>query len=150
MAFEKDNAMRTHMQRLRTASAAGLLVLSLGALADNNFTLHGRSVQIVPSGDANGVAAGAPREPGKVFVRDLASGQVVVYASGLIVTLKNPRDLQAVLRDHPAISLQYAPGVYAYVQVANDALAATFTALSADPRVAAVHLRPLPARVKAR
>jgi len=134
---------------LRTLGLGILLTLASQAMAGNVFTMNGRSVELLPSTTATNKATPAGSAP-LISVKDVESGQVKLYASGLIITLKESRTLKALLSDYPALSLQYAPGVYAYVQVSNAALASTFDALSADPRVAAVHLRPVPIRVHPR
>jgi len=140
--------MTTHTQQLRKLCLTALLTLAANAMAANLFTMNGRTVELVPAGVATSKAATATTP--LITVKDVASGQVSVYASGLIITLKEASTLKALLSDYPALQLQYAPGKYAYVQVANAALASSFDALSADPRVAAVHLRPVPMRINPR
>nr|WP_319564958.1 hypothetical protein [uncultured Rhodoferax sp.] len=141
--------MTIHTQQLRKLCLTALLTLATNAMAGNLFTMNGRVVELVPSSTVASKATTAASAP-LITVKDVASGQVKVYASGLIITLKEVGTLQALLRDYPAIQLQYAPGKYAYVQVSSAALASTFDALSADPRVEAVHLRPVPIRIKPR
>ncbi|MBP6718680.1 MAG: hypothetical protein KA173_07425 [Rhodoferax sp.] len=133
-------------------SSCLLAVLSFSATATDTFTLNGRAVQLEPSKTnvQQSKSASARQADARVVVRDVASGQTSVYADGLIVTLKRVVDLNAVLQDHPALKLIYAPGVHAFVGVPRSALAATVDALGADPRVAAVHLRPVPKQIKLR
>lgn len=141
--------MTTCTPLLRKLCLTALLTLAANAMAGHLFTMNGRAVELVPAGAVASKAATAASAP-LISVRDVASGQVKVYASGLIITLQEVGALKALLNDYPALSLQYAPGLYAYVQVSSAALASTFDALSVDPRVAAVHLRPVPIRVKPR
>lgn len=142
--------MKSLFKTLQTLSLAALGALSFSAQAGDTFTLNGRSVQLEPAVQGQGKSKSGATRQGKVTVRDLTSGQISVYAEGLIITLKEPATLKAVLQDYPALTLQYAPGAYAYVQVPRDRLATTFDALGADPRIAAVHLRPVPVQVKPR
>lgn len=142
--------MKRLFKTLQTLSLAALAALSLNAMAGDTFTLNGRSVQLEPAAKGQEKANSNVPRYGKVTVRDLKSGQISVYADGLIVTLKEANSLKSVLQDYPALTLQYAPGAYAYVQVPRDQLAKTFDALGADPRIAAVHLRPIPVQVKPR
>lgn len=142
--------MKKLLITFQTLSIAAIAALSFSATAGNTFTMNGRVVQLEPVSktlekDTSGAANRA-----KVTVRDLTSGQISVYADGLIITLKDAGILKSVLHDYPALTLQYAPGVYAYVKVPRDRLATTFDALSADPRVAAVHFRPVPVPIKPR
>lgn len=149
-------AMKTIFKTLQALSLSTLAALSLGAVAGETFTMNGRVMQLEPAGKAPDKAKAstasdaASASAAKVKVRDLASGQISVYAEGLIVTLKNAETLKSLLQDYPALTLQYAPGNYVYVKVARDQLATTFDALSADARVAAVHLRPVPVQIKPR
>ena len=133
-------------------SSCLLAVLSFSAMATDTFTLSGRVVQLEPTKtDLQQSKSALSRQvDARVVVRDLASGQTSVYADGLIVTLKRAEELNALLQDHPALKLHYAPGVYAFVGVPRSALAATVDALGADSRVTAVHLRPVPKQIKPR
>lgn len=140
------------LKNIRQIAACLLAALSFSAMAADTFMLNGRSVQLEPArqGAQQSKSASVDKAQARVVVRDLVSGQTSVYADGLIITLKNAADLRALLQNNPALSLQYAPGVYAYVRVPRGALAAAVNALNADPRVAAVHLRPVPLQIKPR
>ncbi len=129
-----------------------LVALSFSAMAADTFTLNGRTVQLEPLGKIaqQSKSASAVQAENRVMLRDLASGTTSVYADGLIVTLKSAADLNAVLQDYPALTLQYAPGVHAFVQVPRNALAVTVNALGADSRVESLHLRPVPKQIKPR
>ncbi len=142
--------MKRISKTLQTLSAAALAALSFSVMAGETFTMNGRTVQLEPAGKTQGKAKNSADNSTKITVRDLASGQISVYVEGLIITLKEAGSLKSLLQDYPALSLQYAPGSYAYVQVPRDRLATTFDALSADSRVAAVHLRPVPVQIKPR
>lgn len=142
--------MKSNFKTLQTLSVAALAALNFNAVAGNSFTMNGRTVQLEPAGKTLEKGANSEANTEKVTVRDLTSGQISIYADGLIITLKDAATLKTVLHDYPALTLQYAPGAYAYVKVSREQLAATFNALSADPRVAAVHLRPLPVKIKPR
>ncbi|TXT39650.1 MAG: hypothetical protein FD135_2082 [Comamonadaceae bacterium] len=141
--------MTTKIQRMHPLCLAALLLLGGNTLAGQRFTLNGQVLEVLPS---TGVSSKAASATGDSFisVKEMATGQVKLYASGLIITLKQASALKALLNDYPALHLEYAPGAVAYVQLPNSALAATFDALSADARVAAVHLRPMPVPVKPR
>ena len=138
--------MQVVLKTSKKISVCLMAVLSCSAMATDTFTLNGRAVQLEPSKSTMQQSRSASARPadGRVVVRDVATGQTSVYANGLIVTLKKGDELTALLRDHPALTVEYAPGVHVFVGVARSALAATVNALGADPRVAAVHLRPVP------
>ena len=142
--------MKSILKTLQTLSVAALAALSFSAMAGDTFTMNGRSVELEPAGKVQSKGKGSTAHQANVTVRDLTSGQISVYAEGLIITLKEADSLKSMLQDYPALSLQYAPGAFAYVQVPRDRLATTFDALSTDPRVAAVHLRPVPVKIKLR
>lgn len=142
--------MKNLLKTLQATSVAALTALSFNAMAGDTFTMNGRSFQLEPPSNVQDKARSGATPQGKVTVRDLTSGQISVYAEGLIITLKDAGNLKPVLHDYPALSLQYAPGAYAYVKVSRDRLATTFDALSADPRIAAVHLRPVPVQIRPR
>ena len=142
--------MKNLLITFQTLSIAAITALSFSATAGNTFTMNGRSVQLQPVSKSQEKDTSSAANRAKVTVRDLTSGQISVYADGLIITLKDAGILKSVMYDYPALTLQYAPGVYAYVQVPRDRLATTFDALSADPREAAVHLRPVPVPIKPR
>lgn len=114
----------------------------VGAQSDS-FLLNGRQVELVGPGSEDGPAprASAPHAEDTLTLRDLASGQVRVYASGLVLKLRQPGELPALLRGNPALRLQIAPADLAYVAVDARQLPAVFRRLSEDPRVADVQLR---------
>lgn len=141
--------MKKIVPLLRKLCLTALLTLGANTMAGNLFTMNGRTVALVPAGTGTTKTATSTGDT-LISVKDLTSGQVNVYASGLIITLKETNTLKALLSDYPSLSLQYAPGIYAYVQVSRAALAATYDALNADPRVVAVHLRPVPIRITPR
>ena len=142
--------MKRNFKKFHTFSVAVLTTLSFSVMANNTFTLNGRAVQLEPVGKSQEKGARSAANRAQVTVRDLTSGQTSVYADGLIITLKDAGTLKSVLNDYPAVTLQYAPGAYAYVKVSREQLATTFDALAADTRVAAVHLRPVPVQIKPR
>lgn len=142
--------MKSNFKTLQILSVAALATLGFSAVAGNSFTMNGRAVQLEPASKSQEKGVRSTATSAKVTVRDLTSGQISVYGEGLIITLKDADTLNPVLHDYPALTLQYAPGAYAYVKVPRDRLASTFDALSADPRIAAVHLRPLPVQIKPR
>lgn len=142
--------MKSNFKVFQTLSVSALAALSFNALAADSFTMNGRAVQLEPAGKSQEKSTTNAANHAKVKVRDLASGQISVYADGLIITLKDAGALKSLLQEYPALTLQYAPGRYAYVKVSRDQLAATFDALGADPRVIAVHLRPVPVQIKPR
>ena len=119
-------------------------------MAGDTFIMNGRSVQVEPSSKTSHRGKHGTVSQGNLTVRDLTSGQISVYADGLTLTLREGGTLKSILNDYPSITLQYAPGVYAYVKVPRDQLATLFNALNADPRVAAVHLRPMTVKTKLR
>lgn len=135
---------------VQTLGVAALSAISLSTFAGDTFTMNGRAVQLEPASKVQEKGINSTASHAQVTVRDLKSGQINVYAEGLIITLKDSASLKAVLHDYPALTLQYAPGAYAYVQIPRDQLATTFDALGADLRVAAVHLRPVPVQIKPR
>ena len=144
--------MYTTLKITQTILAGLLVTLNVSAMATDTFTLNGRAVELesVSKKLPQGKNTSPRQDDARVVVRDLASGQTSVYAEGLIVTLKSVDELKALLHDYPALTLEYAPGVHAFVGVQRSALAATVDALSADSRVAAVHLRPVPKQTKPR
>ena len=142
--------MKNLVKTLQITSVVALTALSFCAVAGDTFTMNGRTYQLEPARKLQDKTKSISTSQAKVTIRDLSSGQVSVYAEGLIITLKDVGSLKPMLRDYPALSLQYPPGAYAYVKVSSDRLATTFDALSADPRVAAVHLRPIPVQIKPR
>ena len=129
-----------------------LATWGFSAMATDTFTLNGRAVQLEPveKSAQQSKSTSARQAQARVTVRDLASGQTATYAEGLIITLKSVANLKALLQDYPALTLQFAPGNHAFVRLPRSALAVTVDALGADPRVAAVHLRPVPAQLKPR
>ena len=142
--------MKSLLKKLQVISVAALGAFNLVAMAGDTIIMNGRSFQLEPMTKPQYRGKNSTASSINVTVRDLTSGQISVYADGLIITFKDALTLTSVLNDYPAVKMQYAPGAYAYVQVPRDQLAATFNALSADARVAAVHLRPLPTRIKRR
>ena len=125
----------------------GLLTVFSGpAWAESDsFVFKGRRVELLAPGPDAAWSSQASR-PGAektVALRDLASGQVRVYASGLILRLRQPGELPALLRENPALSLQIAPGDQAYVSVEASQLPGVFRRLSQDDRVVEVQLRVL-------
>lgn len=130
--------------------ALSLIVLSLNATAGNRFTMNGRSVQLVASGNATAKTKATSTDEGRITVLDVESGQVSVYTNGLIITLKDASTANAVVSDYPGLTLRYTTGRYAFARVSSATLATTFDALNSDPRVSAVHLRPLPVPAKPR
>jgi hypothetical protein len=125
----------------------GLLMLFSGPAGaqSDSFVFKGRQVELVAPGPEAATVSRASRLGAEqtITLRDVASGQLRVYASGLVLRLRKPAELPALLRENPALRLQIAPGDLAYVSVDASQLPALFRHLSQDARVVEVQLRVL-------
>ena len=111
----------------------------------DSFVLKGRQLEVITSGPEAAIAsrASGPGAAKTITLRDQVSGQVRVYASGLVLKLRQPDQLQGLLRENPALKLQLAPGGHAYVSVEAGQLPAVVRRLSQDDRVVDIQLRAL-------
>lgn len=135
--------------RRPTGLMIGAMIVLLSLFPDfvwaqsDSFLLNGRQVELLVPGSEDGPAprASGPDAEDTLILRDLASGQVRVYAKGLVLKLRQPGELSGLLRENPELRLQIAPGDLAYVSVDAQQLSSVFRRLSHDPRVVEIQLR---------